>query len=407
MTFKNVKGTQDFYPEDKAVLSALKKKLVDVATKYNFKEIETPVFENIDLLTAKQGEEILSQIFTLEQKGKEKLGLRFDMTVPSARLFVSKQKEISKPVKWIYFDKNWRYERPQKGRLREFYQFGAEMFGNDSALGDAEVLNLMTDCYKSFGLTSKDFVIKVNNRKLLEGLVQDLGDAAKVIALIDKVLKLSDDEFKKYCKEIGVKPLEIKNILAYTFEDLAKVKMNKLAKEGYEELKSILKCVDSEFVQFDISIARGLSYYTGTVFEAFDKKGKYRAIGGGGRYDKMIEQFGGTSESATGFAIGIVTLSLLLEEKGLLPKVDFGPDYFVAVIGDVISDGLKLVQNLRKNNSVDYDFSRSLSKQMKYANTLGAKKLIVLGEEELKKGKFKIKDMKSGKEEIVDSEGWL
>src|SRR3989344_428679 len=197
MTFQKPKGTQDFYPEDKALQNKIFNILRSVAQKYNFQEIESPAFENIEVLTKKEGEEITSQIFTLEKRGEEKFGLRFDLTVPAARMFIAKQKEIPKPVKWFYLSRMWRYEQPQTGRLREFYQLSAEIFGSDRPEADAEAISLLIDCFLALGLTANDFLVKINNRKLLQGIVAELvpqENITKVITLIDKKEKLSEQD---------------------------------------------------------------------------------------------------------------------------------------------------------------------------------------------------------------------
>ncbi|MBD3355418.1 histidine--tRNA ligase [Candidatus Woesearchaeota archaeon] len=404
--FQKPKGTTDFYPEEMSVRNNIFSKLRQTASRFGFNEIETPAFESLDLLTKKSGEEILGQIFTLEEKGDEKFGLRFDLTVPITRMFMEKQKELPKPVKWYGLSRMWRYERPQAGRLREFYQLSVELFGCEKADADAEVINLAVSCLKSLGLTSEDFYVKVNNRKLLQGLL--LGIAKKnqledLIRIIDKSKKITDKEFKDSLKGIGVDYKEVNKILkCKTLEDAGKLKLNKMAKEGLEELKEVMNMLDNKFIEFDISIARGLAYYTGTVFEIYDKEEKFRAIAGGGRYDKLVELYGGAKTAATGFGMGYSTLTLLLKEKDLLPEPDTGVDYFVVMIGDVKEKALDIIVDLRKKYSVDYDLSsRNMKNQLKYADSVDAKKVIFIGEEELKSGMLTVKDMKTGKQEKV------
>src|SRR3989338_7334977 len=198
MAVQKPKGTVDFYPEELAVRSKLFDLLRQQALRYNFKEIESPAFENLSFLTKKEGEEIVGQIFSLEKRGDEQFGLRFDLTVPAARMFIEKQKSLPKPVKWFYLSRMWRYEQPQAGRLREFYQMSCEIFGSSKPEADAELLNLIIDCLASLGLTKNDFFIKINNRKLLEGLLLDIVDKNQtpgVIRIIDKRAKISQAEF--------------------------------------------------------------------------------------------------------------------------------------------------------------------------------------------------------------------
>ncbi|MBU0628962.1 MAG: histidine--tRNA ligase [Nanoarchaeota archaeon] len=405
-------GTIDFYPEEMATRKAIFRKFMAVAERYNFKQIETPAFENLSLLTQKEGEEIKQQIFTLEKRGEEEFGLRFDITVPAARMFIEKQKELSRPVKWFYLTRMWRYERPQQGRLREFYQFGTELFGSNKPEADAEVISLLIDSFRALGLTEKDFFVKVNNRKLLQGLLEGViekGDIFEIISVIDKKSKITDDEFDEELKRIKVNEENINKIKTIiNIKDINEIKEycnNDLSKEGLEELKSILNLLKGkkEFLRIDLSTARGLAYYTGIVFEAYDKNEKYRALAGGGRYDKLIEMFNGEPTPATGFGMGYATLSLLLKEKGLIPTIDSSPDYFIAIINDEVREkAIEIASNLRKKCKVEIDLmQRNLGNQFKFANKIGAKKVIIVGPDELKEGKVKVKDMETRKEEEV------
>ncbi len=410
---KRPTGTIDFYPEDMATRKAIFKKFMEVAEKYNFKQIETPAFESLALLTKKEGEEITKQIFTLEKKGDEEFGLRFDITVPAARMFIEKQKELARPVKWYYLTRMWRYERPQQGRLREFYQYGTELFGSNKPEADAEIISLLIDSFKALGLTEKDFFIKINNRKLLEGLLKELieeKEVFEIIAIIDKKSKISEEEFDEELKKVKVSQEKINKIKEIIeIKELNKIKeycKNDLAKQGLEELKSILSLLKTkkEFLRIDLSTARGLAYYTGIVFEAYDINERYRALAGGGRYDKMIEMFNGEPTPATGFGLGYATLSLLLKQKNLLPKTELSPDYFIAIVNDEAKErAIEIADNLRKKYKVEIDLmQRNLGNQFKYANKIKAKKVIIIGPDELKQNKVKIKDMGTGKERIAD-----
>ncbi|MBW2965641.1 histidine--tRNA ligase [Candidatus Woesearchaeota archaeon] len=405
-SFQKPTGTTDFFPEDLAVRNKIFNSLRNTAKKFGFNEVEPPAFETTDLLTKKSGQEILNQIFTLEQKGDERFGLRFDLTIPITRMFIEKQKSIQKPVKWFSLSRMWRYERPQAGRLREFYQISIELFGCDKPEADAENINLVISLLTYLGLTQDDFFIKLNNRKLLEGLLLNIVKQDKLeqlIRIIDKVKKITQEEFEKELKTIKVDPKEIKKILkCETLKDIEQLKLNKQAKQGYEELKSVFNLLDGKYVKFDISVARGLAYYTGTVFEVYDKQEKFRALAGGGRYDNLVELYKGSPTPATGFAMGYSTLSLLLEEKNLLPKPDLSVDYFVVIIGDVKEKALEIIKQLRKKYSVDYDLSqRKIKKQMDYADYIKAKKVIFIGEDEIKEGMLTVKEMKTGKQSKI------
>ena len=416
MKFQRVKGMKDYYPEDKVLQNYVFSKLRETAQKYNFKEIETPAVEELALLIEKEGEEIKQQIFVLEKRSKEQLGLRFDLTVPGARLFIEKQKVLPKPVKWFCIDKMWRYERPQAGRLREFYQYNCEIYGCKKVNADAEVIMLLIDSLNALGLTENDFEIRINNRKLLEGVVKNFTNKVfEVIAVIDKMLKLPEEEFVRELENNGVEDVnKLKEVLQINdiskLENYVKVNgfSNDILDNGIRELKELFAMlkIKEKYLKLSLTTARGLSYYSGTVFEAFDKEGKFRSIAGGGRYDNLISMFGGEDTPATGFAVGYATLLLLLESKNLVPELSQCVDFYVVNVGDseIIKEKVvEIVAMLRKRYHVDYDLmGRNLRNQLKYANTINAKKVIFVGEDEIKTEKYKVKDMNSGNEEFVD-----
>jgi histidyl-tRNA synthetase len=401
------KGTRDFSPSEILMRRKVFDSLKTVAERFGFKEVQTPVIESVELLTKKSGDEIKEQLFLLEQKGKEQLALRPEMTPSVTRLFIENQKSIQKPVKWYYFANMFRYEAPQKGRLREFYQFGVELFGSDKIESDAEIIVLAIELLKSLGLTEKDFKVKINNRKLLQGLLIDLKikNKEEVLRIIDKSKKITEKELKEEFKKLKLSDKQIKDLKKIVDSKIDKKSLNDEALFGLEQLEKTISLLKpySKYIEMDLTIARGLAYYTDMVFEIMDKKEELRAIAGGGRYDNLIEIYSETPCPAVGFAIGDVTLFLLLEKAKKLPKIDDSVDYYVATIGDVKEKALKIVQKLREKYSVEMDLmDRNLSKQLKYANAINAKKLIVIGENEIKTKKVKIKDMKTGKETTKD-----
>ena len=211
MTFQKPTGTQDFYPEDMEIRNSIFDSLRNTAKRFGFQEIETPAFESLDLLRKKSGKDILKQIFILEKKGDEKFGLRFDLTIPITRMFIEKQKELPKPVKWFCMSRMWRYERPQQGRQREFYQLSVELFGSSKPEADAEIINLAISCLRNLGLTSEDFYARLNNRKLLQGILEEFApkeNTEKLIALVDKKAKIDKKEFDQGLKDFKVKDPE-------------------------------------------------------------------------------------------------------------------------------------------------------------------------------------------------------
>ncbi|MBT3304288.1 histidine--tRNA ligase [Candidatus Woesearchaeota archaeon] len=392
----NVKGTTDFMPKEEASKQKVFDNLKTVAQKFGFRQICTPIIESFELLAQKQGDEIRKQIFTLEKKGKEELAMRAEFTPSFARLFISNQKELAKPIKWFSIDRVWRYEKPQAGREREFYQFNVELYGSGEAIADAEIISLAIESLKSLGLKEKDFIVNVNNRKVLQSLIENFvsSDIDEVIRVIDKKDKVSPEDYKEMLKEVGVEQVD-KLIKTLEETDVNKVK-------GASELKSVLDLLPYDCVKMSLTTARGLSYYTGTVFEIFDVNGKFRALCGGGRYDNMIEQFGGQPTPATGFGMGWSTISLLLADKNLLPDEELGPDYFIAVLEEE-REAMKLAAKLRQHNTVVVNLvSKNVGNQMKYANSLGAKNVIVLGPEEVKSKKYKVKNMQAGTEKSMN-----
>ncbi len=412
--FQRVKGTNDFYPKDYLAHQEIMCKMARICNTYGFQQVLTPSIESFRLLSAKSGEEVKKQIFMLEKKGNEENSLKPELTPGMTRMFVAVQRQTPKPIKWYSIDRMWRYEAPQMGREREFFQLSVEQFGSDKPEADAEIINLFIDCILATGLKTKDFTLKINNRKLLTGILLNIIPKAKmdaVMRIVDKSTKLDEKQYFEEMAKIGIiqakaeairHAISIKGSLQEADKKINKhLKLNEATLEGWKNLKQTLSMVKHDNILIDLSVARGLAYYTGTVFEAFDNEGLFRALGGGGRYDQLVETFGGEPCPATGFGIGYSTISLLLQHKKLFPKTTSCPDFFVAPVNEqMIPEALKIAQELRKKHSVDIDLMRrKISKQFEYANSIGAKKVIVVGPEELKTKKFTIKDMKSGKEE--------
>ena len=403
--FQRVTGTTDFYPEEKLTQKRIFDNLRNTALRYNYQEIEFPTLEYLDALTQKQGDEIKQQIFVLEKRGSEECGLRFEGTVSAVRMFVAKQRELKRPTKWFYIDKNWRYERPQKGRLREFYQFGVEVFGSERPEADAEIINLAVDSLLSNGLKYSDLKVLVNNRYLIQELLSFTGSKYdQVLALIDKRKKIRTEEFEKELKNIEVDARKVTKIIdCRSVEDIEKLCTTEKAKKEFAIIKKVITLLPRECSAIDLTIVRGLSYYTGIVFEIFDKNFKYRALAGGGRYDNSIENSGGEKCPATGFGMGFSTLTLLLEEKGLMPNSKQELDYYVIAVDDSTRDkAFEICEKLRKKASAEIELTgKSMGKQLEMANYFKARRMVFVGPEELKTNTVKIKDTKTGKEDRV------
>ena len=402
MAYKNVRGTRDFYPEDMNARNKIFDSLKLTAKRFGFQEVDPPVIESLDLLKAKQGEEIISQLFTIEKS--EELALRAEFTPSLARMFIEKQKSIAKPVKWFSLGKLFRYERPQAGRQREFFQFNVELYGSKEVSSDAEVINLAVSSLNNLGLKEEDFKVRVNNRKLMQGILTEIGTTDEVLKIIDKKEKISEEDFKSELKSFNLDDNQIKKLTDFFNKNIEEIKTeNPLAKKGLEELKTLFKYTNTIF---DPTIVRGLAYYTGMVFEIFDTEKKFRSIAGGGRYEGMISLFGGEETPAVGFGIGYSTLSLLLDYKELTPKTDNRLDYYIAVAGeDSRQKATEICQNLRKKYNVDIDMMRrKLNKQLDFANKIAAKKVIVIGSKELEENLVKVKDMATGDETKISPE---
>jgi len=411
--YQKPKGTRDFYPEEMQARKKVFETIKEITSKYGFSEVEAPAIEDFELIKAKSGEEIRQQMFMLEKKGNEQLALRAELTPSLARMFIEKQKELQKPVKWFALSRMWRYEAPQKGRLREFYQTSVELFGSDKANADAECISMAVDFLISLGLTDKDFFVKINNRKLLQGILDGAGikDVEETLRIIDKAEKLTKEEFEQELKKIKLNEKQAKTIKKIiTTNELKTIdeeELNEEAKQGLSELKEVMKLLKhygkDKYVRFNLSVARGLSYYTGTVYECFNHDESLRAIFGGGRYDNMVEQFGGDKCAATGFAMGDVTLQLLLEQKGKWPIQEKTVDYYIAPVNEnVRKEAIEIACKLRKNNIVEIDLmQRKLGKQLEYAASIGAKHIIIVGDEELKNDEAIMRDMQTGKEKRI------
>lgn len=416
MTYQRVKGTEDFYPAEQARLDAIFSKLDAACRTYGFLHVEPPVLESFKLLGAKSGDEIKEQIFMLEKRGEEEIALRPEFTPGFARMLVAKQRELPKPVKWYTINRVWRYEAPQKGRSREFYQLNVELYGSPRAEADAEIINLVISCLKSLGLTAKDFVVKINNRKLVQGLLDLLAPKEAqdtIMRAIDKSKKISEEELLRELKNAGLmgdKAETVKKLIAMNgtpdklSDAILKIGTNAQVTEGLAELTRVFSLVDSAFATIDLSIVRGLAYYTGIVFEAQDRDGKLRSIAGGGRYDNLIGTYGGESMPATGFGMGDKVLGIFLAEKGLSPAPALGPDVYVAPVDEkVYGAALSVAQELRNAGlRTDIDLlGRKLAKQLDYASSIGARFAVIIGEKDLALGSVTIKDLAKGAEEKI------
>lgn len=417
MALELAKGTKDISGEGEILKQEILSSLKKTFELYGFNPLNTTVLERLDTLTSKYagGEEITREIFKLKDQGGRELGLRYDLTVPFAR-FVGMNKEIKMPFKRYEMGVVFRDGPIKLGRYREFWQCDVDVVGSSSMLAEAEILNLTKEFFESLNF---DIIIRVNNRKIIDGIMQicDIPEELRMrtILTIDKLEKLGKEDIKKELVENGLNETEIAKLFKFVlFKGNNKEKLNLIRTElkNNEGIKEVTELIDyCGFVDFDISLARGLAYYTGTVFEVFLKNSEIKSsVAAGGRYDAMIGKFIGTAQSypAVGIAFGLSAIidALKLAKKESVKKTV--TKCYVIPIGTQ-QQCLQLAEKLRKagiNTEVDIN-NKSASKNLDYANYYKIPYVIIIGEDELKKQKFKLKDMNSGKEEFFDEKALI
>lgn len=394
---QSLPGFRAFYPEDACLREYIFNKWRSCVRSFNFLEYDAPVLEPLELFTQKSGAEIVKQLFHFEDQGGRPVGLRPEMTPSLARLVGAKAQSLKRPLKWFSIAECFRYERPQKGRLRSFYQLNVDLLGEASALADAECICLLINSFRAFGLTDQDFAIRLSDRLLWSLLLESFGlsqaESEGVLPLLDKLdgpLEASKEQFLPYLKDqlerfisLASEFLRIRTLVdLQTFvhtlwpsEEL-RVKAESRLQDWQGLLSQLEACQVQSFIRIDFSIVRGLAYYTGFVFEAFEATGQGRALAGGGRYDDLLEKLSGTAWPAVGFGLGDVTLGDILHEKGLLPASLYAqykaPHIFVVYDGlvpELRSAAFSHITTLReKGYRVDYSLKDlPLAKQERQA----------------------------------------
>jgi len=408
---KSVKGTRDFYPELMAVRNWLYQTIREVAESFGYQEWEAPLLETLDLYAAKLGEELVKeQSYVFKDRGGDEITLRPELTASLARLIAQKQGQLTFPLRWWSWGPFWRYERPQKGRTREFFQWNVDMLGADTPEADAENVAVLATFFQRVGLTPNEVVILVNDRRLMEAKFDDFEINKEirpaVSSWIDRREKMSPDSWEEYGKEIGLTESQLENLKAM----LNDKELWKQSPEQVRFYKAIEALGVSHFVQFDPSIIRGLLYYTGTVFEAWEVGGEIRrSILGGGRYDNLTADVGGDQIPAVGFAMGDVVITLLLEKYGLLPNdLDVNPAPVLVTVFDEERQlaSLGLAAKLREAGLkvVVYPEATKLGKQFKYADRIGAKVTLVIGPDEAKNGQVTVKNLINGEQVLIGND---
>ncbi len=408
-----VKGTREFYPEQMALRNFIYEKARAASQAFGYQEWDGPFIESIDLYAAKSGEELVKkQSFVFEDRGGDLVTLRPELTPSLARMVAARQNELTFPVRWWSFGPFWRYEQPQKGRTREFFQWNIDMLGVDSPEADAELIAVAATFLRSVGLDPQRTAVFVNNRRLMDSQFDALGippeKRLEISNLIDRRSKMDSAKWEANAFELGFdqKQLDgLKNVLGNY--DLWK---------GNEELVRLFSALDAldvkEYVKFDPNIMRGLLYYTGTVFEAYDIRGLVkRAILGGGRYDNLLADVGGQPLPGVGFAMGDVVAGIILQENGRVPEFQPSPASVLVTVFDqnMLSRSYALASALRRAgvNAMVYPEPAKLQKQFKFADKMKLCVAITIGPDEVEKGRVAVKDLKSGAQQIVPEDAMI
>ena len=419
-----VKGTRDFYPPQMAVRNFIVDGWKKASLRNGFEEYDGPIFEYLKMFQIKSGDEIVEQLFSLQDRGGRDLALRPEITPTLARMVNQQINSLPKPIKWFSVPRLFRAERPQKGRLREFFQWNVDIIGVDDVLADAEVIFTTVDYLRDLGLSHRDVKVKISSRKFLSSALRNIGvPQAKLdslYVLLDKHAKMPPEIFDEalaiQVPDSNVAGKIMQFMGATTLAEAAETVGASPAVDGsVRELARLMDLLGqmgvARFCDFCPSIVRGLAYYTGVVFEVHECAQELRAICGGGRYDNLLADFGGPSIPATGMGMGDCVLGILLEEKGLLQrqlplhKLDF----FIACVDEIYrNDAVKLTMKLRSAGRIaNFSYKATkLGKQLKQASGQNAEKCIIIGEE-FKDNKLAVKDMATGEQELVDMNEFL
>lgn len=403
---RSVKGTRDFYPEEMAQRQWLIGKMRDASTAFGFTQYDGPCLESIELYAAKSGEELVrEQAFVFPDRGGDPITLRPELTPTLARMVAQKQNELVFPLRWWSFGPFWRYERPQKGRTREFFQWNVDLIGSDSVLADAELIAVAATFLRMVSIQSQDVQLLVNDRQLMDQAMTSAGVPAdkkgEMLRLIDRLDKLPADVWDEKVLGLGLSLSQLDSVKALL--------QNKHLWQESSNLRQLFEVVESlgvrEYVTYDPRIIRGLDYYTGTVFEARDTKGEFRAILGGGHYGNLIGDVGGKPLPGVGFAMGDVVISLVLEAYGLLKdELSNTGTVFVTVFNEeMLAQSLQLASKLRAEGLqvVTQTEPEKLAKQLKFADRLGYKAAIVMGPDEESQGMAQVKNLRTREQELV------
>jgi histidyl-tRNA synthetase len=413
-------GFRDFYPADMALREHIFRTWRQIATRYGFEEYDGPPLEPLELYTAKSGEEIVGQLYSFTDKGGREVSLRPEMTPTLARMVAARANGLKKPIRWFSIPQLFRYERQQRGRLREHLQLNCDLIGESGHLADAEIVALAIDAVRAFGLGPEDVRVRLSDRRLLMAFLEGLGvseaQVPVVYQVLDKIRRTPREVSVSRLADAGVSRATIERLLelvrAKTWSDLRGLAtgLDRAIVQG-EPLRRTLDALGAmglgEYLDLDLGIVRGLAYYTGTVFELFDARGELRAICGGGRYDNLLQSLGGVDLPALGFGMGDVVLGELLRDRGLAPEAASSIDVFLAAITqDDLPHVLGLARELRDAGlRVEYALApQAVGKQLKLADARSARLAVVVGPDDRARGEVMVKDLRGNTQDSVKRE---
>ncbi len=414
-------GFRDFFPTELAARSAIFATWREVARRYGFVEYDGPPLEPLELYTRKSGEEIVGQLYNFVDKGGREVALRPEMTPTLARMAGARANSLRKPVRWFSIPQLFRYERQQRGRLREHFQLNVDIIGEPSSTADAELLSVAVDIMRAFGLTPADVVARVSDRRILQGYLAALGVGETalpaVFAVIDKIDRQPRAVSDEKLAAAGLADDARERILSLpdaSLDDLAACLRGTPTESVVEEFRSYLGYLDAlgiaDWVKVDFAIVRGLAYYTGIVFELFDARGELRAICGGGRYDTLLKSLGGADLPALGFGMGDVVLGELLRERSLLPAAASTVELWVAYTEDAgVRDAMRIASRLRsRGRSVEYALGgQKLARQLKAAAAAGAGEVVIVSAAAMDGGEAVVRRLSDGTERRVRLDEWI
>lgn len=401
------KGTNDWYPKDMFLRNYLFDIWSKVAKKYGYEEYDTPLIEDANLYRVKSGEDLANnQLYSFLDKGGREIALRPEMTPSLARIVAAKKNELQFPLRWFNIGRYYRYEKPQKGRTREFFQLNIDLLGVETIDAELEIIQFIMDVMKELKAPKNTYELRINNRYLLEYLFTDILDVdesikPKLARALDNYLKMPINEFQEYLKEISLRDEQITKILEYlnwNLQDLEKIKQDSQGAKQLLDLFNQIQELNISNIKFCPYIVRGLQYYTGTVIELYDIGGDKnpRALFGGGRYDDLLELFGESKIPAFGLGWGDVTTLDYIKTYGLEPKYKSDIDVFICLMDNSFKKYIYPLANILRNNGLNTLVQLTptkLSNQLKFASNKSIPWVIIIGEDEIDKGVIQVKDM--------------